>query len=386
MSAHPDSRPPRPWWAQPRWQLAATAGVMAVLLGLCVRPDPAVTPAAVSTPAPTPTPTPTATPTPTPTPVGPPAPLTGIPTEDASLINRRVLAVKIDNHDNARPQTGLNLADGVMELPVESGLTRFIALFHTTDIDHVGPVRSGRPTDPTLVRPLGATLLISGAQPWIVNVIRNAGVPLFVDIGEGITFRSPDRVAPHNLYADTTALRAAADAREIADDPPPAWFVRAEPTSPAAGRTVQHVRLPFSDETVVVWELVDGQWLRTHNGAAHFTLDADGAKERIAVDHLVVITATRYTARNPVDGGGLPALTTTGSGKAWVVTGGEDPRVVEATWSRDKISDLVVLRDADGDEVTIPPGRLWVSWMSSARTPTFEDPSASSRTTTSPSE
>ena len=51
------------------------------------------------------------------------SPFTGEPV--ASL--NRVLAVKIDNIVNARPQTGLTHADVVYVLPVEGGLSRFLA-------------------------------------------------------------------------------------------------------------------------------------------------------------------------------------------------------------------------------------------------------------------
>jgi hypothetical protein len=45
---------------------------------------------------------------------------------------RRVLAVKIDNIAQARPQTGLTRADIVYVLPVEGGLSRFLAIFSAT--------------------------------------------------------------------------------------------------------------------------------------------------------------------------------------------------------------------------------------------------------------
>ena len=45
---------------------------------------------------------------------------------------RTVLAVKIDNIVLARPQTGLTQADLVYVLPVEGGLSRFMAIFPRT--------------------------------------------------------------------------------------------------------------------------------------------------------------------------------------------------------------------------------------------------------------
>jgi len=67
--------------------------------------------------------------------VGPTSMLNGSPLEVGADLNRRVVAMKIDNHPDARPQSGLQEAESVVEILVEGGITRFIALFHGTDSD-----------------------------------------------------------------------------------------------------------------------------------------------------------------------------------------------------------------------------------------------------------
>ena len=51
--------------------------------------------------------------------------INGLAVEDETLLDRRVLAVKMDNHYRARPQSGVDQADMVIELMVE-GVTRFL--------------------------------------------------------------------------------------------------------------------------------------------------------------------------------------------------------------------------------------------------------------------
>src|SRR5205807_4662579 len=63
-----------------------------------------------------------------------------------------VLAVKIDNIRQARPQTGLSRAEIVYVLPVEGGLSRFLAIFSARVPPVIGPVRSARETDLQLLR------------------------------------------------------------------------------------------------------------------------------------------------------------------------------------------------------------------------------------------
>jgi hypothetical protein len=68
------------------------------------------------------------------------SPFTGEPVRSLN----RVLAVKIDNIVYARPQTGLSHADIVYVLPVEGGLSRFMAVFSSDFPPVIGPVRSAR--------------------------------------------------------------------------------------------------------------------------------------------------------------------------------------------------------------------------------------------------
>src|SRR3989344_1193710 len=58
---------------------------------------------------------------------------------------RRPLAVMIENHIEARPQSGIASADVIYEAVAEGGITRFMALFYCNLSDiQVGPVRSAR--------------------------------------------------------------------------------------------------------------------------------------------------------------------------------------------------------------------------------------------------
>ncbi|MEX0666700.1 MAG: DUF3048 domain-containing protein, partial [Acidimicrobiia bacterium] len=111
----------------------------------------------------------------------PTSPINGLPVEDADLLDRRLIAVKIDNHASARPQSGIDQANAIVEIPVE-GITRFIALFHDTDATYLGPVRSGRPTDGKFLSPLGAVFAISGGQSWVLSGIRNEGVEIIGEV------------------------------------------------------------------------------------------------------------------------------------------------------------------------------------------------------------
>src|SRR5699024_9640157 len=69
-------------------------------------------------------------------------PLTGIETNDA--VDGRPIGVMVNNHAEARPQSGLSQADIVFEILAEARITRLLALYQSEIPDVVGPVRSAR--------------------------------------------------------------------------------------------------------------------------------------------------------------------------------------------------------------------------------------------------
>ena len=98
-----------------------------------------------------------------------PWPLTGVETTD--IVQRPALAVKIENSSESRPQSGLNSADLVWEEVVEGGITRFVAVYHSTLPPEIGPIRSVRPMDAGIAAPLGGLFAFAGGQPDFVERI-----------------------------------------------------------------------------------------------------------------------------------------------------------------------------------------------------------------------
>lgn len=298
---------------------------------------------------------------------GPVEPLNGLPIDDAALADRRVMAVKIDNHPEARPQSGLEQADAVIEILVEGGFTRFIALFHSSDTGYVGPIRSGRPTDPSMLKAMNATFTISGGQPWVIDYIVGRDINLIGEVAG--TYRVSHRVAPHNLFGDTVALRETADGRGYSDQfPGPLYEVG--PWEGLPEERAELISLSWATGNLVNWQHTDEGYLRFVGTSAHNWIDRDGNGGQLTFDVLVVLVGDPYTASPPagVRGQSLPATTTVGAGAAYIFYEG---RVLEGTWSRDDIDQPFTLLDADGNRMTVPPGRPWVSLFPSDRSITW---------------
>lgn len=279
------------------------------------------------------------------------SPINGLPVADPALLNRRLLAVKIDNHPNARPHSGINHADAVFEIRVE-GISRFLTMWMQSDAEFLGPMRSGRPTDSTLLAALNQpTLAISGAQGWVQAMIRSKNINLLTETTPA-AFRVPFRRAPHNLYTTTAGLRADADARGYQDLPPtgPIWEFGPMPADAATAKVV-HVDFRGTDVDWT-WDASTETWLRSADGRESGWRDEDGTEGRIGFPVLIGLESEQYSNN------GLPSSHTTGSGQAWVFA---DGKVVEGTWERETETEWYTLTDADGNNIAVPPGQVWIS-------------------------
>ena len=105
--------------------------------------------------------------------------------------------------------------------------------------------------------------------------------------------------------------------------------------------------------------------MRTTGGEAHDWVDQEGETAQISTDTLVVLFAPRYTAVPPGAGSSVPAMDTLGKGKALVFSSGQ---MREGTWSRASIEEAFTLVDTDGDTLTVPSGRPWISVFPDSRT------------------
>jgi hypothetical protein len=293
-------------------------------------------------------------------PANPVMPLTGLPIADQALADRLALVVKIDNHPDARPQSGLNQADIVFEENVEH-LTRFAAVFQSTAPDPVGPIRSGRTQDVELLGSLnkpifawsggnpGVTKAINGSDFVVANVQSNAR-------SASKSFRSRDRAAPHNLYAQGSGLFTMTPAFA---GPPPQQFAYLKDGATEAGDASAGVDLKM-DGVNVSWKLdtKSGNYLRFQNGKAH----NDAALGQVSAVNVVVLVVD-YQASS-VDKNS-PEAQTTGTGEVFAFSAG---KVVHGKWVRgDRLSPFALTGD-DGNPILLTPGRTWVELARTAST------------------
>ncbi len=290
------------------------------------------------------------------------APLTGIKyevgTDQANQLARASVACKIDNSEGARPQQGLNSTDVVFDEMVEGGLTRFVAIFHSTQPEGIGPVRSIRPMDPDILTPFGGIVCYSGGQAAITAMMRATTVfnaSETTEQGQGTFMRVKDRIAPHNVIVNTKLL--AANHPEIAA--PAAQFNFAQDLKHATaflkGAPIKDITVSFPDAAALWTPSADATaFLRTQDGKPLID-KADG--QQVHTTNIVVMQVTVDKSFKDRKYGYVPKDVVIGTGKAWVLSGG---RVIECTWTKQTRETSITLTMTDGTPVQLAPGNTWV--------------------------
>ena len=333
-------------WTRRKIALSATGAVAGIAAAT------GITLAFSSTPVPRAAPPPAATPTPTPSPTRHgPAGLRSPFTGERVKALQRVLAVKIDNIVYARPQTGLTSADLVYVLPVEGGLTRFLAVFSSHIPRVIGPVRSARADDLELLRQFGRPAFAwSGAQPRLTGVIERDHkiVDLSADLVGGY-FRNNSRIAPYNLMAQTHRLLAEAHGASNAHS----IGFRFGPANPG-GRRRRSVSVSYPAASYkFTWSARRGRWLIWIDGKRAATTEH---KQMSAPT--VVIQHTNVRVSNYKEYGRRPPFASTvGHGTALVLRYGKAYLV---RWSRPRVTGGTKFTTLSGKPMRFAIGPVWI--------------------------
>jgi len=313
----------------------------------------------------TPNPTPVPSPTPSPTPVTVPAPLTGLPVSEAAAAQHPI-AVMVDDHQDARPQSGFNSASIVWQAPAEGGIPRYMMIFQDRLPTAVGPIRSAREYFIDWASEWHAVYAHIGGSPQAMATLQAGGRGQIVFNADGFRFdgtdmwRIKERVAPHNLYSDGAHLRAMAKAVGAADGPiSPVWqFDASAPfENPLAGTAIV---LHYPYETITYrYDPSAGTYRRYINDSVSPQVDAADGREVRPVN--VVVLRMQFGPLND----GHPQkhrleARDVGGGEAIISTAG---RIIHGTWRKAAADAPTLLFGPDGAPAALAPGQTFVQVM-----------------------
>lgn len=301
--------------------------------------------------------------------------------------SRRPLAVMIENHLEARPQSGLSDADIIYEVVAEGGITRFMALYYCQAAAYettLGPVRSARTyyIDWASEYNLPLYVHVGGANtPGPANALgqlesydwSGANDLNQFSIGYPTFWRDYERLGrtvatEHTMYSTTEKLWAIAakrgftnldpDQNNWLDDFTPWKFAQDEAGAGNQG-AVQTISYPFWEyaDYDVGWQYDKDKniYTRSNGGQPHQDLNTG---QPLTAINLVVQLATERNANDGYEGNVHLLYGTIGKGKAYIF---KDGQAIEGSWAKAKRLSRTIFSDAQGKEILFNPGKIWIS-------------------------
>jgi len=304
--------------------------------------------------------------------------LTGLPIHEENL-NRRPVAVVINNIHRALPQSGIASADIIYESLSEGDVTRLIGIFQSALPEMIGPVRSARDYFVDFAFNHDALFVHHGASPSGYTRIRGQRI----DHVDGMTWEGRvfwrDRTYPY--WARNTGTRPVEhssftggeritqhideqDIRDVLGENPAFGFVFGEVPGDYDG-IADRIEVPFSPNYVrtFVFNPMTGLYYVYNRDGAH--VDALNQQQVTVTNVLIQLTTKRV-----VDAEGRRDVDTIGSGVGYLATSGTYRPV---RWEKTSHADPMRWYFEDGEPLVLPPGRIWVCVFQSNGAVLFEE-------------
>jgi len=292
-------------------------------------------------------------------------PLTGLPTKE-TVVNCRPVAVVINNHHKALPQSGIGQAAIYYEVLAEGNITRIVAIFHDFNTQKIGPVRSARPYFLDFAMEYDAIFVHHGGSPQAYDTIQETGIAdLDGMILSGTFWRDPDRVKipgmfEHSSFTGEALIRQAQEQFEfrpvIHEGLNPGFLFYDEPTYPASAADAALISVPFADEYGAVFEFRNGLYYKSIEDVPQIDSETD---EQLSVTNILIqfVPVTLI----PGDTAGRRDVNLIGDGDGLLITKGGS---VPIKWSKESHDTPTSWYNEDGGDLYLNKGKTWICVVS----------------------
>ena len=274
--------------------------------------------------------------------------------------DQRPLAVMIDNDNkDARPQAGIDEAYLIYEMPVEGGVTRFMALFRNVGTEKIGPVRSSRHYFLDFVKENDAIYTHYGWSPKASQDISAFGVNNIngVSGADGSTFWRERKFKGdwHSAYTSIEKIKERAGVKGYKSETTVKNGIKyaTEYISLPAENVAVEITLPYAGmyKTGYKYNGETGLYEKQINNAPHTMQNGNVLSFKNIIVELIADTALG-------DGSPRREIKTAGSGKGYYFTNGA---YEEITWEKASRTEPTVYKTADGEELLINPGNTIIN-------------------------
>ncbi len=274
--------------------------------------------------------------------------LTGVFVEHAKP-NKQIYGVMIDEHVDARPQTGVDQAFLVIEAPVEAGIPRLLAFFSADQkIDKIGPVRSARPYFVDWVNEFDALYAhVGGSNEALDKISTGITFDLNQFWHDAQFWRAQDRYAPYNVYSSTDLLveyvQKKKDSGHLSNPLYGVWKFKDADALPDGVRQKFSI-VYFAPEYITTWSFDSSVKGYVSNNAS--VVREDKTSTQVIANNVAVVL-TDITVMDKI---GRRKIRTIGTGKAFVF---QDGKKINGTWKKPSITERLRFFDAKGEEISM---------------------------------
>ncbi|MDD2822838.1 MAG: DUF3048 domain-containing protein [Candidatus Daviesbacteria bacterium] len=296
-------------------------------------------------------------------------------------VTRFPLAVMIENHTEARPQSGLSYADVVYETVAEGGITRFMAVYlcNLSDVQ-VGPVRSARTYFLDWLSEYNALYAhVGGANTPgpadALSQIIKYGIKDMnqFSIGFPTFWRDYQRLGravatEHTMYSTTQKLWEVGVKRGwVNNDQAKKWedgfiqwkFKDDQKNVNAALPSANSINVDFWQgygDYSVSWRFDSNCncYKRSNGGAPHLDLDNN---QQLSPKNIVVQFEKESNANDGYENNAHLLYKTTGEGRALIF---QDGKVIDGKWSKLNRLARSKYTDLKGNEINFNRGQIWI--------------------------
>jgi len=268
---------------------------------------------------------------------------------------QRAVGVMIAGDPVTRPQSGLGLADVVIEMEAASGITRFLAIFQSNYPEEIGSIRSVRNDYIDLAEGLDAVLVHWGGEKKALNRLALGGVDEINEFSQGDLFYRDFSIAPpHNGFTSGELMQKGLSRLGLDQQPEfEAWQFSDE--KPVDQRLLSGtLKINFGNPNFNVRYQYDGEtndYKRSQGGQEHKEALTG---QVIAPKNVLVMRAERFTY-DPI--GGYLQFDITAGGACTLYTQGQE---IPCHWQKGQENNPVTFLSQDNLPLKFTRGQLYI--------------------------
>ena len=291
--------------------------------------------------------------------------LTGlsVPEEYADL---RPVAVMIPNDNyGALPHVGISEAGVVYEILVEGSYTRLMALFDAEawqNLEKIGPIRSCRVYYCYYALEYDAIYVHYGQASTAQSFLSSGAIDRINGMTDSGFTRDSSRSNPNNAFTSASLLTDAISSKGFDTsygDTYEGTFVFADEEISLSGGTEAYTVTPYYtiDNPWFEYNEADGLYYHYEYGEAHVD---SLTGEQLSYKNIIIMSVPTV---NTGDSKNHLELSVTGSGDGYYVTNGS---AIPITWSKSSNTSVTHYYDADGNEISMNPGKTFICVQSTS--------------------